>query len=274
MATGVRIAAVGEVVEDCYQDGQRSLGGISLNFARAAARLGAQCSLYAAVGDDDRGGRIHAALTAEPSIRKRVRTLPGVSAEQRIRMAADGERIFCGFEAGVMLDYQLSDDELRELTTFDAIALPCSPESKRVFEQCMAAKLSAPIVADFSQESPAGEPDDPASWIAPHVSGLRVAFVGGDASMLQPLRALSSSADVLIVLTVGASGAYAFDRGEQHHQASLATNVVDTTGCGDAFAAGFTVAHIGGASVAAALLAGSELAANVAAKYGAAPNPV
>jgi sugar/nucleoside kinase (ribokinase family) len=267
----VRIAAVGEVTEDCYQTGQRSLGGISVNFARAAMHAGAACALYAPVGDDARGERLREALVKEAVAPLRLRTLAGASAEQQIRMTESGERIFCGFEAGVLLDYQLTDDELQELRGYDAVALPCSPESKRVFLQCMAAALDVPIVADFSQESPIGEPGDPAGWIAPYADRLRIAFVGGDETFVEPLRALSERTAVLIALTVGAGGAYALSRGKTHRQASLATTVVDTTGCGDAFAAGFCVAHFAGAPIVACLRAASELAAHVAAKHGAAP---
>jgi len=271
MATRVRIAAVGEIVEDCYRDGQRSLGGISVNFARAAMHAGANCALYAPVGDDARGERLRTALAKEPVTPQRLRALAGVSAEQQIRMTESGERIFCGFEAGVLLDYQLTDDELRELRSYDAIALPCSPESQRVFRQCVAAALDVPIVADFSQESPIGEPADPASWIAPYADRLQIAFVGGDETFVEPLRALSEHTAALIALTVGAGGAYAFSRGKTHRQPSLATTVVDTTGCGDAFAAGFCVAHFAGAPIAEAMRAASALAAHVAAKHGAAP---
>jgi sugar/nucleoside kinase (ribokinase family) len=47
--------------------------------------------------------------------------------------------------------------------------------------------------------------------------------------------------------------------------------VVDTTGAGDAFAAGFLVAWAGGAAVVDAVRAGSALAATVLAAPGAGP---
>ena len=98
MARRLRLAAVGEIVEDVYlPEGRRFLGGISANFGRGAARAGAEATLFAAVGNDERGDRLRA-LLPPAGIEARIRTLPGPSAEQKIRIAADGERVFCGFD--------------------------------------------------------------------------------------------------------------------------------------------------------------------------------
>ncbi|RMF81665.1 MAG: carbohydrate kinase, partial [Nitrospirae bacterium] len=56
-----RIVAVGEVLFDCFPDGER-LGGAPLNFAYHLHRLGQPVALCSRVGDDERGRRIRAAL--------------------------------------------------------------------------------------------------------------------------------------------------------------------------------------------------------------------
>jgi len=275
MAARVRIAAVGEIVLDVYlpaPEEEGRLGGISVNFARCALRSGASVALYGAIGTDARG-RLLAAELAGSGLERRVRELPGASAIQRIRLAPDGERIFCGFDAGVLERYRLTDAELVELEDFDAVALTCSAELAGVFGQVMALPLGPRTrrVADFSQDSPGGDPARPDGWVHPYLDRLAVAFVGGQPSFLEPLRVLSVATDTLLVLTVGPAGAYAIQRGRVLHQPSLARTVVDTTGCGDAFQGAFTAAYLAGAGLEHALGAGAECAAHVASRVGASP---
>lgn len=74
------------------------------------------------------------------------------------------------------------------------------------------------------------------------------------------------------VVTLGAEGALAARGGAVvARSAAVATSVVDTTGAGDAFTAGFLAAHCRGADLDAALSAGVALAARAVAHPGARP---
>jgi fructoselysine 6-kinase len=262
------IAAVGEICADFYEDDASVfLGGISANFARSAVEAGARSSLFAAVGDDERGVAL-TALLSETAVASRVRVLPGSTAVQRIRVTPDGERIFCGFDAGVVADYTLTDSELAAIAQLDAVAVPVAPETERVLAQLAAAGGHRALVGDVSRDS-AGS--DLAGWLAPRLSSFAIAFVGGTAEDLEPLRRLSERAGALVVLTAGAAGAWALASGRVLHQPSVAERVIDTTGCGDAFQATFTVSHLTGASLEVALHAAARAAARVAQKRGSGP---
>jgi fructoselysine 6-kinase len=252
MAARLRIAAVGEVGLDLYEElGRATLGGCSCNVARAAAAAGATATLFAAVGDDLRGRDVQASL-ASSGLDLRVRVETGTTALQRIRVDPDGERRFCGWEPGVIATYRLTDAELAALRDFDVIALADTP----AWDQCVA--LTGPrLVAYFSQ-------DAETAW---RFDGLDIAFVGGVATDLDRLRPLAR--DRLVVLTAGAAGAWAIDRDRVVHQPSVATRIVDTTGCGDAFQAAFIVAYFSGSPVETALLAGARAAMTVASQLGA-----
>lgn len=266
--SALTIAAVGEVCADLYEgDDEVFLGGISGNFARSAAEAGARASVFAAVGDDELGGAL-IALLGKTRVEPRIRVLPGATAVQRIRIAPDGERIFCGFDAGVVTEYTLTTDELAALARFDAVAVPLAPETERVVAQLAAAGGHRALVGDVSRDS-AGS--DLCAWLAPRLATLAIAFVGGTATDLEPLRALSERARALVVLTAGPAGAWALAAGQVLHQASVAERVIDTTGCGDAFQAAFAVRHLTGASLEVALYAGAQAAALVAQKRGAGP---
>jgi sugar/nucleoside kinase (ribokinase family) len=77
----------------------------------------------------------------------------------------------------------------------------------------------------------------------------------------------------LIVVTCGEDGAMAVERGEtfQVPIARIGRPVVDTTGAGDLFAAGFLVGHSRGRSIPESLRMGSIAAAEVISHFGARP---
>lgn len=81
------------------------------------------------------------------------------------------------------------------------------------------------------------------------------------------LRATAST----VVVKVGPHGAIAVDEHGEEHVPAEPVDVVDTTGAGDAFAAGFLPAWCDGAGLHAALLRGNRAAARVVARVGARP---
>ena len=276
METRVRIAAIGEITEDAYLRGEsivaRELDGISLNFARAAAFEGAEAHLFAAVGNDEAAKRIISALSSTDIV-PHLQEMEGASAVQRIKLSATGERIFDGFTAGVMRHFAPSAADLATLRSFDLIALPASPDTAHFFPRLLAWGKQNGIrtAADFSIDSPLLSAAGPAEWVAPFAAHLDVAFIGGDRTHEAELQRLATSTNVLIVLTLGREGAVAFRGDNEWRVDALPVQVVDTTGCGDAFQAAFATAFCGGAPIPQALQRAAQLAARVAAKRGASP---
>ena len=75
-----------------------------------------------------------------------------------------------------------------------------------------------------------------------------------------------------VVVKVGAEGAWWYDRdGAAVHSPAVALTVIDTTGAGDAFAAGFLPAWRNGASPADSLAAGNRVASMAVSRVGARP---
>lgn len=113
------------------------------------------------------------------------------------------------------------------------------------------------------------------------------AFLGVGANVIFPnadeLQALTGVADTekavrtlgqsvpIVVASLGADGAMAFNRetGQFLHLPAAPVAVVDTTGAGDALAAGFLAGHVSGASLADALREGLDLAATAISRVGA-----
>ena len=99
-------------------------------------------------------------------------------------------------------------------------------------------------------------------------------FVSGTSDTAERLACRSVDARALVVVTHGARGCTALESGRRVFEPAVpvpATEQVDTTGCGDAFQAAFTVAWAGGASIKEALRAGARRAAEVVRYLGAIP---
>ena len=93
----------------------------------------------------------------------------------------------------------------------------------------------------------------------------------GASSVGESLAMLSGKVPTLII-TRGAEGALALDRGERIEVPAIQVGtVVDTTGAGDLFAAGFLVARARGHGLAKCLETGSIAAAEIISHFGARP---
>ena len=99
---------------------------------------------------------------------------------------------------------------------------------------------------------------------------LTIAFISGDHELVERLRQLSPATNCLIVVTLGAEGSVALVKGEPLYQPSLrVADVVDSTGCGDAFQAAFTVSDWNHGDVRRASQCGAQQATSVLRHYGA-----
>ena len=93
----------------------------------------------------------------------------------------------------------------------------------------------------------------------------------GDTSLGQAIATLSAKVPCLVV-TRGAEGALAFSEGEGVEiPAPRVERVVDTTGAGDLFAAGFLAARARGHELAHCLVTGATAAAEIISHFGARP---
>ncbi len=73
----------------------------------------------------------------------------------------------------------------------------------------------------------------------------------------------------ILIITDGPNGSYVYDSGKVHHQPALKADVVDTTGAGDAFCAGFISAYLKEMSIEESMKAASLYAHKIIEKVGA-----
>lgn len=73
----------------------------------------------------------------------------------------------------------------------------------------------------------------------------------------------------ILIITDGPNGSYVYDSGKVHHEAAAKADIVDTTGAGDAFCAGFIAAYLKERSIEDSMKAASAYACKIIERVGA-----
>ena len=235
------------------------VGGKGANQAVAAARLRGRVAQVGALGDDEWGGVVLAALVAEGLDLVHVATVPRVhtgvgvitvvpGGENTIVVApgadhavtpADVERA-----AGAIAeaDVLLVQGELRPETTLAAMEVARNSNTVVVYN-------AAPVTA-----LPEGFLRHVDILVANRGEAVELlgegAAVRDEGAQIGPAglaRRLASLGPERIVLTLGAEGALAFNGQELEHVEPFPVQAVDATGAGDAFAAALAVSRSEGA---------------------------
>lgn len=267
----LRIVSVGECTMDYYPDlQQRFVGGISLNFAVQAKRCGAESVSLLSRAGSDHSKQILQTLEREGIDTSHVAIEPGATARQDIAVTATGERIFPpgGYQAGVLEGFRLHGVDLHFIQHHNVVASALFKQVEPLFHQVMETLPDEGWrVADFLDLS---DYDNNIGVVEQFSETLTIAFISGDRDLVERIRPLSRSSRCLIVVTLGADGSVALERGEPVNQPPIpVVPVVDSTGCGDAFQAAFTVSYWRDGDARRALRCGAEQAARVLQHYGA-----
>lgn len=255
-------AAVGDNTIDEYVGtlSRSYVGGNALNVAVDLARAGNACRYSGAVGPDRAGARVRAALTAHGVRTDGLVVLPGHTSVSRIRVDATGDRSFEYEDFAVCAQYRPDEAELERLGRCGAVHIGMLPaESAALVRRTLAGRGVL-----LSQDCAVTEGFD----------GLGVAFcsAGEDVSHARLLAAQAvAGGAALAIVTCGAAGSIGHDGRSWWQVPALPTNVVDTTGAGDSYIAGFLAARTAGADVAQSMRAGSRTAAETCAYEGAWP---
>ena len=268
----MNIVSVGEITVDRYlNQGLSFVGGIGLNFAVQAKRCGAEnVSMVSCVGDGPLGARVLATLAKEQVDTTHLSVLAGKTAEIDIEVGKDAERFFPagGYRANVLKQFHLSGAAKHFICKHDLVITQYDGETADSLSMQL---LQLPTdtlkrALDFGDWS-AGR-QKPLS--AATLDAIDLAFFSGDDETVKRLEPLAEHAECLIVVTLGAGGSVALTGSESHFQPALEVDrLVDSTGCGDAFQAAFSLSYFHDGTIAAALLRGAEQAAHVLQHFGA-----
>jgi sugar/nucleoside kinase (ribokinase family) len=259
-------------------------GGSAANTAVGIAALGGRVGFQGLVGPDALGtlftedlrtSRVEAHLPADPGGAPTARCL--------ILVSADGQRSMCTFPGAAHL---LAPAHVAAEAVANAAILYLegylwdSPTARAAMEHAIG-------IARAAGRKVAITPSDIAC-VQRCGDRFRTLLASGAVDMLflnqAEAEALAASPDLggaiarlapqveLLVVTLGEQGALAVTAGDcVQIPAAPARQILDTTGAGDLFAAGFLFAHSRGRPLGDCLSLGARLAAHIIADYGARP---
>ena len=258
-------------------------GGSAANVAAWLAATGQDVTFVGGVGDDVLGRGQEVDLRALG-----VRTRMRIDANQPtgtcvVIVTADGRRtMFPDPGAGDLEPDDLPADAFRpgahlHLSGYSLLRERSREAGLLALEMARAAGMTISVDASSAAPLAAAGPAAFLRWIAG--ADLLFAYLAeatvltGQRDPVAAARRLSASVGRAVVLKLGSAGALRVDRtGAVDRVPAEASEVVDTTGAGDAFDAGFLAARLSGSSPAEALAAGVRLAARAVSKVGARPS--
>lgn len=247
MSTHPRVAVVGDNTIDRFidEDGLELVGGNALNVAVQLAMMGVEASYFGVVGTDPEAAAVRDAARLRGVGLDGLVTMEGATALTRIRSSPAGDRHFESEDFGVTARYVPDDVALAQIAGADWVHIGMLPQADEFRKRLAARRPDLPISQDCSVSE---------GW-----SLLAVAFASAGED---PARAVEIVGQALAggarlgVATLGSRGVYASDGVDDWQFPAPAVDVVDTTGAGDSFMAGFIAARLRGSDPAGALGAG------------------
>jgi fructoselysine 6-kinase len=268
----VKIVCAADCGIDRYRDRDiERAGGIGLNVAVHARRLcapGDTVTAVAPVGDDAGADLVRAAI-ARAGVQPCLEIVPGATPVQYIRHPRGGERVFERYDEGVLGGYRVSARQRRAIAASDVLATAAFGQGLAFFESVLACRPRGLRAVDFTNANDIGDPIAFAARWAPELDIGLFGLQASDTALIDALEEVARRSGRLFVVTLGADGSLALGQaGRTACAAQVVEQVVDTTGAGDAFTAGFLCEYARGSDVARSLARGTEVAASTLREIG------
>ena len=260
---GQPVAAIGDNTIDLYLglDSYSFVGGNAVNVAIQITRLGRPARYFGAIGPDAAGQQVRAALVSREVDVRGLIELPGRTSTSRIRVDDTGVRHFESEDFGVCERYRPDEEALERAAECGAAHIGLMPGAEPV--RRFLARRGVLVSQDCGVTlRPRGYRWMGVAFCSQEAAGLPADKIAADAV---------GGGAALAVVTCGEAGSVAFDGQTTWRVSAVPVAVVDTTGAGDAYAAGFLDARLAGADVDQAMGAAAAHAAKACTHFGAWP---
>lgn len=262
----MKLAAVGSNCIDYYVnlDGGRPYpGGGPVNMAVYAVRLGGEASYTGPVGTDAYGDLMLRAAAAKGVDVSRMRKVPGRTAVTQVELR-DGERVFCGYDEGVLDGYVLSEEDFAFLCTHDVVVCDTWGRVQKQFRELRARGIATAFDCSTRPGSPVSQE------VMPYTDYLFFSAKGDGEDLRQQMRAYHARGPKMVIAMLGEAGSLCWD-GERFHQFGVVPcpQVVDTLGAGDSYIAGFLTGLWEGRTIEGAMERGAACATETLGYFGA-----
>jgi fructoselysine 6-kinase len=259
-ASTITFGTIGDNTIDQYfgADERSFVGGNALNVGVQLRLLGQQVRYAGAIGADADGTRIRQALEDRGVLTEGLVVLDGITSISRIRVKPDGDRAIEYEDFAVCADYRPSAAELDALARCAFVHIGMSPfaDEIRTGLRARGARISQDCAVSSGYDQ------------------LDVAFCSAGenqgAARLLAEEAIAGGAR-LAVVTCGAEGSLAYDGTHWTSQGADPVTLVDTTGAGDSYIAGFLAAMARGLALKDCMQAGAAAAAGTCSHWGGFP---
>lgn len=271
----MKIACVGDCGVDQYLPSKKLYpGGITANFTRQARRSfdkDDQIYIISAIGNDGNAAELAFNSVNLPGIECYIEKYVGTTPVQYIGIKEGGEKDFVKYDEGILKNFKLTSDQTKIIHDADLIMTPVYEQIHNVFNLIMSIPKTGTIAVDFSDF--AQHPDF--DLLHSHIDQIDIAFFGLDHKhqiLIEQIENIARYKQKLMIVTLGEHGSIAFKGNETWSCPAIKVDkIIDTTGAGDAFAAGFLAGYMHHHSTENALKKGAKIAAKTIQHIGAVP---
>jgi fructoselysine 6-kinase len=246
-------------------------GGITLNVAVNMRRClpDARVAVVTAVGEDPESVPVLDTI-ARFGFDAHVTRLQGSTPIQYIDLEPSGEKRFIEYDAGVLREFRLGPEDREIVGRSDLLVTTVFAQVEGLFDSVMIIPSRGLRAVDFTDLS---DVPDGVALVSRYADRLDVGFFGlrtDQMDLIDALERVARNRDRLFVITLGADGSMAVGGARRIVQPAISVpRVVDTTGAGDSFAAGFLAEYLDSGDVARSLERGSAEAAGTIQHVGA-----
>lgn len=240
-------------------------GGEALNFAAIAseyAHIGV--GIIGSIGEDACGRRILESIKDKRIDKSGIHVIEGgVTACNRIYLTEDGDRYFKegSWTGGVYDTFVMSAEDIDKLRETDIVFINYySPVFPHVFalkkELGFTLAVDFDVVRDFAT-------------LEKFAADIDYFFISGEESILPVFKDWSQKYSGIFNITLAEKGSVSYQHGKEYRvNAVPVETVVDTTGCGDSYHAGFICSCTKDGDIVTAMKEGSKVAAGTLAHVG------
>ena len=261
-----RILCMPTLCADIFEhSGEILPGGEALNFACIACRYDhVDVSLLGAIGDDEPGRHILHVIDQRRINGENVHVIPGgATATHRISIDEHGDRYFKpgAWNGGVLNTYQLTESDVAAMNAADVVFCTWySPNFREALEArrqgCFKLAVDFDIERDFAK----------VEEVLPFIDFF---MISGDDSVLPVAKAWSEKHDGLFNVTLAEHGSVTYHHGREYRVSAVPVErVIDTTGCGDSYHAGFVCSYVKDGDILSAMREGSRVASETLSHVG------
>jgi fructoselysine 6-kinase len=260
----VKIVCVGDCGVDRYVPlGHDRPGGITLNVAVHLREClpDARITVCTAVGTDAGASLVTSAIR-NAHIDACITRLEGATPIQYIAIEPSGEKRFIEYDAGVLRRFRLGPAERAVVSASDLLVTTVFAQVEGLFDSVMSAGAAGLRSVDFTNLS---DIEEGVGFVSRYADRFDIGFFGllrTDVALIDALDGIARTRNRLFIVTLGPDGSVALGGPRRITERALpVARVVDTTGAGDSFAAGFLAEYCASRDIANSLARGSAEAA-------------